>query len=175
MVLGRKSEEAQPRRLEVDASMTGSLRFKDPINLQINGRFEGSWETKGSLWIGEKAQVQATIHGEEISIAGVVDGPVTATRRLELLGTARVVGNVSAPKLVMQEGAILHGSCEMIVQKEGLKDWMSLEELASYLEIDASTIQEWAQAGRLPAQHEGAQWRFDRKRVEEWLAQEKIR
>ena len=176
MALGRKSaEDAHPRRLEVDASMTGTLSFKDPVNLQINGRFDGSLETKGSLWIGEKAQVQATIRGEDITIAGSVNGPVTATRRLELLATARVIGKVSAPKLVVQEGAVLHGLCEMGVPQDEPKAWMGVEELAAYLEIDAATIGEWAKAGRLPAQREGEQWRFERKRVEEWLAQEKIR
>lgn len=176
MALGRKpAEDARARRLEVDASMTGTLTFKDPVNLQINGRFDGSLETKGSLWIGEKAQVQATIRGEDITIAGSVEGPVTATKRLELLGTARVIGKVSAPKLIVQEGAVLHGACEMGAGQEPPKEWMSREELAAYLEIDASTIEEWAKTGRLPAQRDGEQWRFERKRVEEWLTQEKIR
>jgi excisionase family DNA binding protein len=154
--------------------MIGSLTFKDPVNLQINGKFEGSLETKGALWIGEKAQVQATIHGEEISIAGSVQGPVTATRRVELLSTARVMGKVTTPKLIVQEGALLHGSCDM-VQEPSTAQWMTIEELARYLEIDGATIQEWARSGKLPAQREGDQYRFDRKLVEEWLAQEKIR
>jgi excisionase family DNA binding protein len=52
---------------------------------------------------------------------------------------------------------------------------MSLEELARYLEVEESQILAWAQAGRLPVSREGAQWRFDKRSVEEWLAQEKIK
>ena len=175
MALRRRAEEdAQPRLLEVDASMTGTLSFKDPVNLQINGRFEGTLETKGSLSIGEKAQVKATINGEEILIAGVVEGPVTASRRLELRGTARVTGKISTPKLIIQEGAVLQGVCEMRATA-GESPWMSLDELARYLEVEASTIMEWAQAGRLPAQRDGVKWRFERRSVEEWLAHEKIK
>jgi len=176
MALRRKpvEEETQPRLLEVDASMTGTLSFKDPVNLQINGRFDGSLETKGSLTIGQKAQVKATIHGEAIAIGGAVEGTITASRRIELASTARVIGKLITPKLVIHEGAVFHGTCEMLPERAE-PQWMTLEELARYLEIDATTILEWAQAGRLPAQREGAQWRFDRARVEEWLAQEKIR
>ena len=176
MSLRRKpaDDEAQSRLLEVDASMTGTLSFKDPVNLQINGRFEGSLETKGDLSIGETAQVKATISGERIRIAGSVDGTITASQRVELLGTARVIGKVTTPKLTVHEGAILHGPCEMVTQKQD-SQWMNLDELVRYLEVDANTVLEWAQAGRLPAHREGGQWRFERRRVEEWLAQEKIR
>lgn len=176
MALRRRpaEEEAQPRLLEVNASMTGTLSFKDPVNLQINGQFDGTLDTKGTLLIGDKAQVKATIRGESISIAGAVEGTVTASRRLELLGTARVVGKITTPKLIVQEGAFLHGNCEMLEQRTE-SQWLTLDELARYLEIQASTLLEWAQGGRLPAHQEGGVWRFDRKRVEEWLAQEKIR
>lgn len=176
MALRRRPEEEEhaPRWLEVNASMTGTLSFKDPVNLKINGRFDGSLDAKGMLSIGEKAQVKATIQGEAVLIAGAVEGTVTASRRIELAGTARVIGKISTPALVVQEGAVLHGTCEM-ADREGESQRIGLEDLARYLEVEASTILEWAQAGRLPAEREGGQWRFDRRQVEEWLAREKIK
>ena len=87
---GKASEDE--RWLEVDASMTGTLQFKDSVNLRINGRFEGTLDTKGKLFIGEGAKVKATIRGETITIAGTVEGDVTATHRLEYLETARATG-----------------------------------------------------------------------------------
>ena len=181
MALGRpKHQESQVERwLEVDASMTGTLAFKDPVNLQINGHFEGTLQTKGNLLIGQKAQVKATITGETITIAGTIDGSVAATARLELQSTARVTGKVSTPRLVIQEGAVLHGNVEMSSQgsdASGSRGWMTIEELAGYLEVDANTVMEWAKAGRLPAQQDNnGAWRFDRAKVEEWLAHEKIK
>ena len=175
MVLRRKPEEdAQPKPLEVDASMTGTLSFKDPVNLQINGRFDGALEVRGVLTIGAAAQVKATISGERITIAGSVEGPVTASQRLELLSSARVVGKVTKAKLIVHEGATLHGTCEM-TSESSPKQWMTLEELARYLEVDDRTIMEWAQTGRVPGQQDAGQWRFDRGLVETWLAQEKIK
>ena len=178
MAMRRRPEDdvQQPRLLEVDASMSGSLSFKDPVNLQINGRFEGTLDIKGSLTIGESAQVKATIQGESVSVAGTVEGPVTASQRIEILPTGRIVGKITTPKLVVHEGAVLHGSCDMARNDAAAPaSSMTLDELARYLEVDAQTIREWAQSGRLPAKQEGGQWRFDRARVEQWLAQEKIR
>jgi len=175
MAIRRRPEGGgEERWLEVDASMTGTLAFKDPVNLQINGRFEGALDTKGHLAIGEKAQVKATIKGESITVRGAVTGDITATDRLELLSTARVTGKVISPRVSMEDGAILQGTLEMS-GGVGASPWMTVEELARYLEVDAETVSQWAQGGRLPAQQEGGRWRFERAKIEEWLAQEKIK
>ena len=170
-----KQGEAEVEKwLAVDASMTGTLTFKDPVNLLINGRFDGTLDTKGNLSIGEKASVKATIQGEAIVIGGTVNGTITATSRVEFLPTAHVTGKIISPRVVMQDGAVLHGTLEMLGARSA-SPWMSMEELARYLEVDASTVSQWAESGRLPAQREGEQWRFDRTKVEEWLAHEKIK
>ncbi len=170
----RPEEAGEERWLEVDASMTGTLAFKDPVNLQINGRFEGTLDTKGHLAIGEKAQVKATIKGETITIRGAVTGDIAATARVELLSTARVTGKITSPRVSMEDGAILQGALEMS-GGVGESVWMTIEELARYLEVDAETVSQWAQGGRLPAQQEGNRWRFERAKIEEWLAQEKVK
>ena len=175
MALRRKGDEAAEERserwLEVDASMTGTLTFKDPVNLSINGRFEGSLDTKGRLSIGEQALVKATINGEHTQIGGQVQGTIVATTLVELKGTARVTGKISAPRMIMHDGAVLHGTLDML----GEQQWMNINDLARYLEVDATTVTQWAQEGRLPAQRDGGSWRFERAKVEEWLAQEKVK
>ena len=175
MAIRRKGDEnATERWLEVDASMTGSLSFKDPVNLQINGHFDGTLDAKGNLSIGEKAEVKATIKGEAVAISGTVTGDITATSRVELTGTARVRGKVISPRVIMQEGAVLNGTLDM-TGSTGESPWMTVDELARYLEVDASTVIQWAQSGRLPAQRDGSQWQFNRSKVEEWLAQERVK
>ena len=173
MALRRKDGADGERWLEVDASMTGTLAFKDPVNLQINGRFDGTLNAKGVLSIGEKAHVQATITGDQIVIAGTVQGTITASGRVELLPTARVTGKVTTPRLVVQDGAILQATLEMGAPAPDR--WMTVDDLARYLEVDADTVTQWAQSGRLPAQRENDQWRFDRTKIEEWVAQERVK
>jgi len=171
----QKGEEDEGSRwLEVDASMTGSLVFKDPVNLQINGQFEGSLDTKGNLSIGSKANVKATIRGEAITIGGTVQGTVTATTHIELLSTARVSGKVVSPRVIMKDGSVFNGTLEMAGGAD-ISPWMTVEELARYLEVEPETVSQWAQSGRLPASREGSSWKFERTKIEEWLAQEKIK
>jgi len=176
MAFRRQKEEGAgtERWLEVDASMTGSLVFKDPVNLRINGRFEGTLDTKGTLAIGEKADVKATIRGEAIEIMGSVSGQIIATSHVELSPTARVTGKITSPRVIMKDGAILQGTLEM-TGGSAPSPWMTMDELARYLEVEAETVTQWAQSGRLPAQREGSSWRFERAKIEAWLAQEKIK
>ena len=172
---GQRQEESETEKwIEVAASMTGTLTFKDPVNLRITGQFEGTLDAKGNLSIGEKANVKATIQCEVITIGGTVTGGITASGRVELLSTARVTGKVLSPRLIVHDGAILQGPVEML-EGRGTSPWMTVEELARYLEVESETVSQWAQGGRLPAQREGNQWRFDRAKIEEWLAHEKIK
>ena len=108
MAFKRKPEE---KILDVDASMQGTLSFKDPVNLRINGKFEGTLETKGNLTVGQSAQVYADISGDNIVVGGRVRGRVTAKERLTLLPSAIVEGDIYPAKLNVAEGAILEGNC----------------------------------------------------------------
>ena len=109
--------------INIEAGMEGSLKFNSPINLKISGKFEGELETKGILIIGEKADVKAkTIKGDTITIAGKVKGDIISSKRLELSATAKVIGNVEAPILVIQEGAMLKGDCSMPVEDAERKE-----------------------------------------------------
>lgn len=172
----RKHEE--DRVLDVDASMQGSLVFKDPVNLRINGRFEGTLNTKGSLMIGEHASVTADITGESIVIAGKVSGNITALRELKLIAPAVVTGDIKSPLLSVAEGAVFDGTCRML-SKEAVAGTahvvMTPEEVAKYLEVEAGMILDWVNAGKLPGVREGNSWRFDRSKIDEWVAAGKIK
>jgi excisionase family DNA binding protein len=154
--------------LDVDASMQGSLSFKDAVNLRINGRFEGMLETRGNLTIGQTAQVSADITGDNIIIGGKVRGRVTAKERLTLLPTAVVEGDIYPAKLNIAEGAILEGNCSM------LRDFLNSEELARYLEVDLNSVMEWANSGKIPGLKEGEGWKFERKAIDSWVASGKV-
>ncbi len=165
MAFKKKLEE---KILDVDASMQGTLSFKDAVNLRINGKFEGTLETKGNLTIGPTAVVTADINGDNIIIGGRVRGRITARERLTILPTAMVEGDIFPAKLNIAEGAILEGRCCM------LHDFLNSEELARYLEVDLNSIMEWANSGKVPGQKEGADWKFERKAIDSWVALGKI-
>ena len=176
-MMSRKDRKHETEKiLDVDASMQGTLVFKDSVNLKINGRFEGVLNTKGNLMIGEEAVVSADITGDSIIIAGTVTGNITALKELKLISPARVVGDIRTPLLSIAEGAIFDGTSMMLAQTiDSLESAMSAEELAKYLEVDMNLVHEWANAGRLPGTRDGNFWKFERAKIDEWIAQGKIK
>jgi len=160
--MARKKEEG--KILDVSAAMQGSLIFSDPVNLRISGRFEGNLKTKGSLIIGEGAEVFAGIEGEDISISGYVKGNIKSTERVSITSTGNVEGDIVATRLAIEEGALFNGRCVMGGEK------LTLSELSEYLDIEEKKIMEWVQDGSIPAGKENSQLVFDRKAVEGWIS-----
>lgn len=165
MALRKRTEE---KVLDVDAAMQGTLTFREPVNLRINGKFEGTLETRGNLTVGESAVVNANIIGDNIIIAGKVKGRIIAKEILTLLPTSLVQGEIQPAKLNITEGAILEGTCRM------LQDFFNTDELSRYLEVDLNSIIDWVNSGKIPALKEGNDWKFERKAIDSWLASGKI-
>ena len=165
MAFKKKLEE---KILDVDAAMQGSLSFKDPVNLRINGKFEGSLDTRGNLTISSTAVINADIIGDNIIIGGRVKGKITAKERLTLLPQAIVEGHIYPARLNVAEGAILEGQCSM------LHDFLNPEQLAKYLEVELNSIMEWANSGKVPGRKDGNDWKFERKAIDTWVADGKI-
>ena len=177
-MMGKKDKKHEVEKvLDVDASMQGSLSFKDPVNLRINGSFEGKLDTRGNLTIGENAKVSANIHGDNIVIAGKVSGDVFATRSLSILGTATLKGNLTTPRLSVGEGAILQGLVNMqgVSASDGSDVFLTLKDVAQYLEVEARIIEEWATAKKIPARFDNGHWVFAKAEVDQWIQQERAR
>lgn len=175
--MAKKNVELQEKILDVDASMQGTITFKDPVNLRINGSFEGKLDTRGNLTIGENAKVSAGINGDHIVIGGKVTGDIIATRSLSLMGTATVRGNIRTPRLSIGEGAILEGQVSMLgaSSSETFDVSLTLKDVAQYLEVESKVIEEWAQARKIPARNENGHWIFSKSEVDQWIQQEKAR
>ncbi len=168
---------SEEKVLDVHAGMQGTLRFDDPVNLRINGKFEGTLDTKGMLMVGQKADIRANITGESVSIAGNVTGNIKAMKSLKLEPTAKLTGDVETPSLSIQEGAILNGRLNMTQGAGNVSrgDWMNINQLAKYLEVDVNKVNEWANSGMLPATREGGEWVFDKTRVDQWISEGKVK
>ncbi|MBD3426150.1 MAG: helix-turn-helix domain-containing protein [Candidatus Omnitrophica bacterium] len=172
-------QQSEEKVLDVHAGMQGTLRFDDPVNLRINGKFEGTLDTKGMLMVGQKADIKANITGESVSIAGNVIGNIKALKSLKLEATAKLDGDIDTPLLSIQEGAILNGNLSMgrtsSQSSSSRGDWMNINQLAKYLEVDVNKVNEWANSGMLPAAKEGSDWVFDKSKVDQWISEGKVK
>jgi cytoskeletal protein CcmA (bactofilin family) len=90
---------------------TGEVRFKSM--LRIDGHFSGQVTSPdGTLIISNGAEVtQAVINVAVAKINGTVEGDIHATKELVLGRTASVTGKVTAPALIIEEGALFNGIC----------------------------------------------------------------
>ncbi len=93
------------------SSFEGKLTFEGTV--RIDGEFSGQIDTKGTLVIGQSAQVTAEINAANIVIQGRLKGEVTATSSLEIHASAKVEGSLTSPSLMIEKGAVFDGSCTM--------------------------------------------------------------
>lgn len=97
--------------LDSGSKISGKLSFDGPT--RIDGQVDGEIHAKDSLTIGESAVVTAQIKAASIVVAGKISGDITATTRVEIRPSAKVIGNLVAPVLVVHEGATFEGHCSM--------------------------------------------------------------
>ena len=82
-------------------------------NLRVDGRFVGPALQVGQLYVGPTGRVKTEIVANVVVVEGVVVGNISAAGRVLLLATARVMGDLSAPELIIQDGVILDGNCSI--------------------------------------------------------------
>jgi cytoskeletal protein CcmA (bactofilin family) len=89
----------------------GELRFQNTF--RVDGKLKGKVVSDHTLIVGESGQVDAEIDCAVVSIKGAVSGRVHARQRIELLAGARVQATLISPRLVIEEGAVFQGQCDM--------------------------------------------------------------
>ena len=98
-------------------TLTGETEFH--AMLRVDGHLIGTVASEsGTLIIGTNGQVDANIMVAAAMINGTVNGDIVASEKLQLGRTARVMGNIHSPRLIVEEGAILEGSCSMLKARE---------------------------------------------------------
>jgi cytoskeletal protein CcmA (bactofilin family) len=112
------SAEGPRAYLDAGSKISGKLSFDGPI--RIDGEVDGEIIGKDSVTIGESAVVTAQIKAASIIVAGKVSGDITAIQRIEIRPSAKVMGNLTSPVLVVHEGALFEGHCSM--QPEAARD-----------------------------------------------------
>jgi cytoskeletal protein CcmA (bactofilin family) len=85
--------------------ITGELESTEDI--QIDGQIEGDVRAVG-VKIGQNAKVRGTVYGEEVELAGTVEGKIES-KKVILLGTARMTGDVLHKEITIECGAHISG------------------------------------------------------------------
>ncbi len=97
--------------LDRGTEFSGELRFMDLM--RIDGKFKGRIISSNTLIIGEAGEIDAEIDVGSLSISGRVEGILKASSKIEIHTKGRVYGTLITPRLVIEEGAMFQGKCEM--------------------------------------------------------------
>ncbi len=106
--------------------ITGQLESTE--NIQVDGQIEG--DVRGlSVKVGNGARVKGTVFGDEVELAGTVDGKIEA-KKVVLTGTARMQGDVIHQDIRIESGAYIDGHCKPDFGKGGKASQPALKAVA---------------------------------------------
>lgn len=94
-----------------DTLFKGSIVLNGSI--RIDGQVEGELTTAADVIVGETGNLKVQIKARNATIAGVVNGNMEVADKLELLATGKLYGDIKVGSLVIGEGAVFKGACEM--------------------------------------------------------------
>jgi cytoskeletal protein CcmA (bactofilin family) len=104
---------SRPTNLGSSVILKGDLTGSE--DLLIEGQFEGTINLREHcLTVGAHGQVKAEIQATRVVIEGSVNGNITARERIEIRKTGRVMGDLVAPGIAIEDGAYFKGSIEIL-------------------------------------------------------------
>jgi cytoskeletal protein CcmA (bactofilin family) len=90
----------------------GDVRGEE--DLLIEGEVSGTVQLKNnSLTIGPQGKVSADVYAHSIYVDGFVEGDLFGSERVHIRKSAQVKGNVTSPRVSVEDGAKFKGAIEM--------------------------------------------------------------
>lgn len=108
---GNRSIQDQINLVGDGTVFEGTIRAKSDV--RASGRIVGKLEVEGKAIIAQSGAIEGEVIATNADIAGSVQGEVHVEELLVLKSTARVDGNIRTDRLVVEEGAVFTGECQM--------------------------------------------------------------
>jgi len=99
----------------INSIIGDGTRFRGDLDLKgllrIDGDFEGNIRTSGRVLVGKGGRARCLIEADTVVVGGVVKGDIKAVTKVVLLSTCIMIGNIRSPRIIVEEGVLLHGHC----------------------------------------------------------------
>ena len=120
----RESKPITPSR-ENAAAIGASIRIRGDVtgdeNLIIQGHVEGTIKVQGhNVTISKTGKVKANIEANQIIVEGELQGDMLGDEKVIIRDTGNVHGNIIAPRVTLEDGAMFKGSIEMEPRQKAL-------------------------------------------------------
>jgi cytoskeletal protein CcmA (bactofilin family) len=101
----------------IQSIIAEGTRFKGEFDLngplRIDGDFTGVIRTKGRVLVGGNGRAECTVNAGTVVVGGVLRGEIYSTEKVIILSTGLVLGSITTPRLIIEEGVIFNGSCKI--------------------------------------------------------------
>lgn len=104
----------------------GNLTSKESIC--VEGMVRGKIVCEGSVIVGDKGRVDADIFADTVLIGGEVNGNIVSKTKLEITTSGKLRGDIKTGSLIIAEGVIFEGKCQMITEDRNLKNSQDISE-----------------------------------------------
>jgi cytoskeletal protein CcmA (bactofilin family) len=88
-------------------------KLKSDEDLIVRGRIEAEIHSSKALLVENSGIIKANVRVKSARISGVLVGNITAEERVELAPDGRMVGDLTAPKIILNDGAAFRGHIDM--------------------------------------------------------------
>lgn len=110
----RTQQMASSERATIGRSITIKGEVSGDEDLLIQGRVDGTVDLKQhAVTVGGEGRVNANITGRIVTVEGEVEGDLQAQEQVILRNSARVHGDIKAPRVVLEDGASFRGLVDM--------------------------------------------------------------
>lgn len=104
-----------------------NIKFRGELigneSLHIEGTIEGTVIMEGhNLSVGAGGELNANIHAKNITVEGALTGDALAEELIEIRRTAVVKGNLTAPRIQLDDGGKFRGSMDMVDTDSEMKE-----------------------------------------------------
>jgi cytoskeletal protein CcmA (bactofilin family) len=108
--------DKQPTAGELSLVGSGAVfegKIRTDGGIRIDGKVVGDVNAKSSAVVGPDGIIEGSLAARNVSVAGKVQGNLTAADKLTLEAKSIVSGDIKASRLVIDEGSVFDGKCDM--------------------------------------------------------------
>jgi len=105
------TKEQEITQIGHSVTIKGDVSGKSDV--RVAGTINGSVSIEGELIIERQGYVEGEIKTNSAVVAGSVKGNIDCSEKLILESASQFVGNIKTKMLIIQEGAVFQGNCQM--------------------------------------------------------------
>ena len=103
--------------LDAGSLIIGTVRFQD--TLRVDGKVQGRIESHNDLVVGDRGEVEGEVAVGNLYVSGTIRGRARAEKKIVIHRGGRLLCDIVTPSLIIEEGGIFEGACDMAKAKTG--------------------------------------------------------